>query len=83
MINWEEKNYKLNRTFLFKDFQSAMNFVNKVADLAEMENHHPEIFISYNKVALMLCTHDAGNKITEKDQKMADQISSIYTQFSS
>jgi 4a-hydroxytetrahydrobiopterin dehydratase len=80
MSNWEEKANKLDRTFLFKDFEKAMKFVNKVAELAEAENHHPDIFISYNKVALMLCTHDAGYKITEKDRKMATQISSIYTQ---
>lgn len=83
MISWEEKNYKLNCTFLFKDFKSAIDFVNKTARLAEEESHHPEIFISYNKVAMMLCTHDAGNKVTDKDRKMAEQISSIYTQFSS
>ena len=83
MISWEEKNYKLNCTFLFKDFKSAIDFVNKTARLAEEESHHPEIFISYNKVAMMLCTHDAGNKVTDKDRKLAEQISSIYTQFSS
>lgn len=80
MADWEEKANKLDRTFLFKDFKSAMEFVNKVADLAEAENHHPDIFIGYNKVALMLCTHDAGHKITEKDRKMADLISGIYKQ---
>lgn len=79
MSDWEEKANKLNRTFLFKDFTSAMEFVNKIAELAESQNHHPDIFISYNKVALMLCTHDAGHKITEKDRKMAQEISAIYT----
>jgi 4a-hydroxytetrahydrobiopterin dehydratase len=80
MSNWEEKANKLNKTFLFKDFKSAMIFVDKIAELAEKENHHPDIFISYNKVALMLCTHDAGHKVTEKDRKMAKDISAIYTQ---
>lgn len=80
MSVWEEKANKLDRTFLFKDFDSAMKFVNKIANLAESENHHPDIFISYNKVALMLCTHDAGHKITEKDRKMAMEISEIYKQ---
>lgn len=79
MSDWEEKASKLNRTFHFKDFDLAMKFVNKVAELAEAENHHPDIFISYNKVTLMLCTHDAGHRITEKDRKMAEEISAIYT----
>ena len=80
MKDWQEKANKLDRTFLFKDFESAMKFVNKVADLAEAENHHPDIFISYNKVAMILCTHDAVYKITENDLKMAKEISEIYKQ---
>jgi 4a-hydroxytetrahydrobiopterin dehydratase len=51
MSNWEEKANKLNKTFLFKDFKSAMIFVDKIAELAEKENHHPDIFISNNKEA--------------------------------
>ena len=81
MSDWQKKANKLDRTFLFKDFESAMKFVNKVADLAEAENHHPDIFISYNKVAMMLCTHDAGYKITEKDRKIAIGIDKIHEDF--
>lgn len=74
MSNWEEKNYKLTKTFHFDDFVEAMDFVNKVATLAEDKQHHPDIFVSYNKVTLMLCTHDAGHKVTTLDREMAVDI---------
>lgn len=79
MSNWDEKNNKITRTFLFKDFVLAMEFVNKVATLAEAKQHHPDIFVSYSKVTLMLCTHDAGYKITAKDREMADEIDKMYS----
>ncbi len=48
---------RIQRTFSFKDFKEAMEFVSKVADLAESEGHHPEITIEWNKVTLTLYTH--------------------------
>ena len=64
---------KITRTFEFKGFIEAMAFVNKVAVLAEKENHHPDINIQWNKVTLTLTTHDAGG-LTEKDLGMAEKI---------
>lgn len=80
MSTWDEKNYKLTRTFHFDDFVKAMDFVNRVAQLAEEKQHHPDIFISYSKVTLMLSTHDAGHKVTDKDREMAEKIDSFYTE---
>lgn len=74
---WEEKNGKLQKMFVFKDFVEAFSFLTKVAFLAEKQNHHPEIFNVYNRVELYLCTHDAGNKITEKDRNLARSIDLI------
>ena len=51
---------RLWREFTFKDFVRAMKFVNKVAEIAEAEGHHPDIHIHYNKVKLVLWTHDLG-----------------------
>ena len=54
---WEViDNLKLKRRFKFKNFKEAMEFVNKVADLAESEGYHPDIKINYNKVILELNT---------------------------
>jgi 4a-hydroxytetrahydrobiopterin dehydratase len=74
---WEEKNGKLQKMFVFKDFVEAFSFLTKVAFLAEKQNHHPEIFNVYNRVELYLCTHDADNKITEKDRNLARSIDLI------
>ena len=70
---WSETNGAIQRTVLYKDFTGAMAFVNKVADLAEAADHHPDILIRYNKVTLTLSTHDASG-ITEKDFNLAQQI---------
>ena len=51
---------KISRLFAYTDFKEAMMFVNKVADLAEGEGHHPDINIHYNKVTLDLWTHEVG-----------------------
>ncbi len=66
-----EKEYK------FKDFKQAIEFVNKVADIAESENHHPDIFLhSWNNVKITLSTH-AAKGVTEKDFVLASRIDGI------
>jgi 4a-hydroxytetrahydrobiopterin dehydratase len=75
---WKEEDNCLVKEFSFKNFSTAMQFVNKVAALAETANHHPDISIhSYNKVKISLTTHDAG-KVTEKDKQLADRIDKEY-----
>ncbi len=66
---WKLAEGKLVREWTFVDFTEALAFVNKVAEIAEMENHHPDIDIRYNRVKLGLVTHDAGG-ITVNDTKM-------------
>mgnify|MGYP001024055604 FL=1 len=67
----------LLKEFEFRDFISAWAFMNKVALLAEKSDHHPDWSNSYNKVTIMLSSHDAGNKITEKDRNLANLIDKI------
>ncbi len=62
--------HKITRQFKFKDFKEAIAFVNKVADLAENEGHHPDIKIVYNRVQLDLFTHSGGG-LSENDFIMA------------
>jgi len=55
---WEVVNdHSIRREFTFKDFKAAMAFINRVADLAESEGHHPDIHCFWNKVVLELWTH--------------------------
>jgi 4a-hydroxytetrahydrobiopterin dehydratase len=70
---WERHGSAIRRTFSFADFASAMAFVNRVADLAEAMNHHPDIDLRYSKVTLTLSTHDAGG-LTGRDFALAEKI---------
>jgi 4a-hydroxytetrahydrobiopterin dehydratase len=71
--NWQLQDGKIVRTFQFKDFPAAIQFVQSVAVLAEQAWHHPDIDIRWNKVTLTLTTHDAGG-LTEKDFTLARQF---------
>ena len=75
--DWIEKNNTLYRKITFKDFSAAFAFMNKVAVKAEKLNHHPLWTNVYNKVEIWLSTHDAGDIITEKDIKLAEEINSL------
>lgn len=58
---WNVKdNHSLERQFKFKDFVATMQFVNKVAELAEEQGHHPDLHIFYNKLTIELWTHAVG-----------------------
>ena len=70
---WTLQQGKLTRDWTFKDFVQAMEFVNRIAALAESAGHHPDIDIRYNQVRLGLVSHDAGG-ITHRDVDMAKQI---------
>jgi 4a-hydroxytetrahydrobiopterin dehydratase len=68
--HWSEVNAALERTFAFADFKEALAFVNRVGELAEAENHHPDIAIHYREVTLRWWTHTAGG-ITDRDRELA------------
>lgn len=74
--SWEVAYGELVRTFSFRDFRAALEFVNRVGDLAETAAHHPDIDIRYNKVRLVLVTHDTGS-LTERDFELAASISKL------
>ncbi|MCB9639234.1 MAG: 4a-hydroxytetrahydrobiopterin dehydratase [Myxococcales bacterium] len=71
---WRFEGDSLKKTFTFANFKEAMSFLVRLAFHAEEQDHHPEIFNVYNRVELTLRTHDAGNKVTEKDVKLAQTI---------
>ena len=73
---WNEVDDALERTFEFDDFRGALAFVNRVGELAESENHHPDIAIHYSKVTLRWWTHTAGG-ITDRDRELAEKSSAL------
>lgn len=79
--NWElvykdDKEY-LEKTFELKDFDASMVFVNKVAAIAKVQDHHPTILIDWNKVTIQTFTHSAENRVTDKDEKLALGIEEV------
>ena len=70
MDDWREVEGALERTYELGSFEEAIAFVNRVAVLAEAENHHPDIAIAYRKVTLRWTTHSAGG-ITDRDRELA------------
>ncbi len=73
---WERSGIAIQRVFQFPDFKAAMLFVNKIADAAEQANHHPDIDIRYNKVTMLLVSHDSGG-VTQRDIRMAERINQV------
>ncbi len=74
--HWTLQGNQIERLVTFENFVDAMIFVNKLAEVAEEEGHHPEIRIVYNRVTLALTTQDAGG-LTQKDLQMARRINSL------
>jgi 4a-hydroxytetrahydrobiopterin dehydratase len=70
MDGWEERAGALERTFELGSFAEAIGFVDRIAELAECEDHHPDIAVSYRKVTLRWTTHSAVG-ITERDRELA------------
>lgn len=74
---WREEDSALKGEFKFKDFTQAFGFLSQVAILQEKHDHHAHIEQIYNRVTLTLTTHDAGNTVTEKDYKLAEEIEAL------
>jgi len=77
---WSLEDKAIERVFRFKDFREAMAFVNKAADVAEEEGHHPDIWISWNKVRLTLTTHKIGG-LSRNDFILAAKVDRLVGQF--
>ena len=76
MPEWDHDKKQIDRTFEFDDFSQAIEFVNGVAEIAEEDDHHPEIDIRYNKVRIALSTHNEGG-LTEMDFEVAEKIGTL------
>ena len=73
---WQQDEQTLVRTFKFKNFVEAVEFVDRLVEPAETAGHHPDLAISYNEVTVSLTTHDAGG-LTQKDFDLAKTISQL------
>lgn len=73
---WEVAGNGIERTFEFDGFSEAIEFVDAVAEIAEEEEHHPDIDVRWNKVKLRLSTHSKGG-LTESDFTVAERIDTL------
>lgn len=74
---WSFENDAIHKSFKFGSFKEAMGFITRLAFEAEAMQHHPQLTNVYNQVSISLCTHDAGDKVTEKDIALANEIERI------
>ena len=73
---WGDSDQKLEKTFKFKDFNESIEFVNKVAKIAESQKHHPDIKINYNKVKITITDHEKGG-VSEKCHKFVKYVDKL------
>jgi 4a-hydroxytetrahydrobiopterin dehydratase len=76
---WEIGEKSIERTFRFKNFVAAMDFANKITAIAEEENHHPDLHISWGKVRVELSTHSVGG-LSINDFIVAAKINKLLEQ---
>lgn len=71
---WEfDGNHSIEKEYSFKNFKQALDFTNKVGQVAEENQHHPEIYLSWGKVKITITSHEAG-ALTEADFELAQMI---------
>ena len=74
--DYDEGRDAITRTIVFSDFVEAFGFMTQVAMMAEKADHHPEWKNVYNRVEILLTTHDAGG-LSERDIEMAEAIDGV------
>ncbi|MBC7447642.1 MAG: 4a-hydroxytetrahydrobiopterin dehydratase [Hymenobacteraceae bacterium] len=80
-MSWTRTSDRLTRAFHFADFRTAWRFLTAVAAEADRSDHHPGIWNEYGYVRLELSSHDAGNRVTERDERLARAIDAIADEF--
>jgi 4a-hydroxytetrahydrobiopterin dehydratase len=80
LTSWAEVEGALERTFELASFPEAIALVNRLAELAERESHHPDLAVRYRRVTVRWTTHSAGG-ITDRDRALARQTDQISAEF--
>jgi len=75
---WDYKDNGLSKLFRFKEFLDGIRFIDRVAEMAEAADHHPDIHINYTRVTFTCTTHSEGG-VTEKDLRLAEEIEQAFS----
>jgi len=70
---WEYKENAIRKLYRFKEFLDGIRFIDRVAEMAEAADHHPDIFVNYTRVTFICTTHDEHG-VTAKDFRLANEI---------
>jgi 4a-hydroxytetrahydrobiopterin dehydratase len=73
---WRHRGNAIEKVFDRGDFDGSIRFVNEVARLANGQDHHPDITVSWNRVTLTLSSHDAGG-VTDRDFRLAEAVEAL------
>ncbi len=76
---WEYKDNSIHKLFRFKTFMDGIRFIDRVAEIAEAGDHHPDINLNYTRITF-ICTTHVAHAVTEKDFKLAEQIEKLAAQ---
>jgi 4a-hydroxytetrahydrobiopterin dehydratase len=74
---WEYKDNAITKLYRFKEFMDGIRFLNRVAEMAEAMDHHPDVQINYTRITFICSTHSEGG-VTEKDLRLATQIEDAF-----
>ncbi len=74
--NWSLEGNTIVKIFSFPDFKMAIEFVNKIAEISEKQNHHPDILVSHDMVRILLTTH-SQKMLTDNDFDFAEEVDKI------
>jgi len=77
LAGWDFKDNAISKRFRFKDFMTGVAFVNRIAEIAEAADHHPDILINYTRIAFSCTTHSEGG-VTDKDFRLAESIENAF-----
>jgi 4a-hydroxytetrahydrobiopterin dehydratase len=78
LAGWQYKDNSISKLYRFKQFMDGIRFIDRVAEMAEAADHHPDILVNYTRVTFTCTTHSEGG-VTEKDFRLADQIERAFT----
>ncbi len=76
---WEYDGEAITKTYALQSFRDAIEFVNDIADVAEEENHHPDLEIYFDEVVVSFRTHSA-DAVTQRDVAMAREVEALVTE---
>lgn len=75
---WQHEGNAIAKLYRFKRFMDGIRFIDRIAEIAEAADHHPDISVNYTRIKF-ICTTHVAHAVTEKDFNLAEQIEREFT----